>query len=451
MSEASVHDYALRQGASPSLAQRLAERWEPLARALEANAPATRGEAVAVYVPGRIEIVGKHADYVGGTSIVCAAERGMLVLARPRPDTVVRVTDVDRGTQVRYDLAALPTHTVGSWGLYLLAVLRRLTLNFPDAIGGLEATISSDLPSAAGLSSSSALVTACVLAWAHALGLPRSERFRSALPTTVELATYLGCVENGHDFRGLPGERGVGTQGGCQDHVAIVCSEPGKLTRWNYVPTQMAGACALPPDLTFAVVSSGVAARKTGSARDDFNRLAALGAELTRLARAATGRPGTSLVAALMSDADAIDTLRSQLDGGAGRDFTGEELAQRLSHVVRESLVLVPAAWTALQSRDWPAFAEAVASSQESADSLLGNQVPETRELVRLAKANDAIAASAFGAGFGGSVWALVPAARAERFMTSWLEEYRQAFPGRRDRSQGFLTQPGPPAFVLGL
>ena len=39
---------------------------------------------------------------------------------------------------------------------------------------------------------------------------------------------------------------------------------------------------------------------------------------------------------------------------------------------------------------------------------LLGNQVPETIALARAALAHGAFAACSFGAGFGGSVWALV-------------------------------------------
>jgi len=29
-----------------------------------------------IFVPGRIEVLGKHTDYAGGRSLVCATERG---------------------------------------------------------------------------------------------------------------------------------------------------------------------------------------------------------------------------------------------------------------------------------------------------------------------------------------------------------------------------------------
>ena len=32
-----------------------------------------------MFIPGRIEVLGKHTDYCGGSSIVCAIDRGFHV------------------------------------------------------------------------------------------------------------------------------------------------------------------------------------------------------------------------------------------------------------------------------------------------------------------------------------------------------------------------------------
>ena len=75
----------------------------------------------------------------------------------------------------------------------------------------------------------------------------------------------------------------------------------------------------------------------------------------------------------------------------------------------------------------------------------LGNQVEETRALAAAACDTGAIAASSFGAGFGGSVWALVPATDADAFGLAWLADYR-----RRCRTvspsnlEWFIARPGP-------
>ena len=60
-----------------------------------------------------------------------------------------------------------------------------------------------------------------------------------------------------------------------------------------------------------------------------------------------------------------------------------------------------------------------------------------------------AVAASAFGAGFGGSVWAMVQAERAERFRHDWEADYWKQFPERADMAEFFVTLPGPAAIRL--
>ncbi len=82
--------------------------------------------------------------------------------------------------------------------------------------------------------------------------------------------------------------------------------------------------------------------------------------------------------------------------------------------------------------------------SQAGAETLLGNQVPETIALARMARANGADAASAFGAGFGGSVWAMTSAADAHEFAETWRDAYRGAFPAAAASAQFFITRPGP-------
>ena len=46
------------------------------------------------WVPGRIEIFGKHTDYAGGRSLLCAVERGFVMRMALRADPIVRAVDV---------------------------------------------------------------------------------------------------------------------------------------------------------------------------------------------------------------------------------------------------------------------------------------------------------------------------------------------------------------------
>jgi len=72
--------------------------------------------------------------------------------------------------------------------------------------------------------------------------------------------------------------------------------------------------------------------------------------------------------------------------------------------------------------------------------------VPETVALAREARQLGARAASAFGAGFGGSVWALVRQPDVPSFLTAWRARYQEQFPDAAAGASFFETRPGPSA-----
>jgi galactokinase len=90
-----------------------------------------------------------------------------------------------------------------------------------------------------------------------------------------------------------------------------------------------------------------------------------------------------------------------------------------------------------------------VDQSQQAAEKLLGNQIPETSFLARQARKLGAVAASAFGAGFGGSVWALVPEVEAHAFRARWADAYAKEFPVAAKASEVLITHAGPGAIEL--
>ena len=109
-----------------------------------------------------------------------------------------------------------------------------------------------------------------------------------------------------------------------------------------------------------------------------------------------------------------------------------QELLDRFDQFLEESTRLVPTAADQLEHGDLEGFGVTVARSQELAGRLLRNQVPETEALVRTARALGAWAASAFGAGFGGSAWALVEQSRGRGFLDQWQNAYAAACPVSR-------------------
>jgi galactokinase len=404
--------------------------------------PGRRGECLAWFVPGRIEVVGKHTDYGGGRSLVCAIERGLSLVARPRSDDLLAITDVRRASSVV--LSPRDGETPLHWAIYPLTVLRRMTSNFSGPLRGADIAFDSDLPSAAGLSSSSALMVAVLLALARVNALETTAAWRENLHHDEDLAAFAATIENGSGFRGLRGERGVGTEGGSQDHTAILCSAPDRLTQFSYRPTRREGDVVLAPHLTFVVGVSGVRAQKTGRAREDYNRAAQAAAAILERARQITGNAYATLAEAIATGHDAIAALRASL-----ADRT--DLIDRLDQFVEESTAIVPDAALRLAAGDIDGFGRLVDRSQALAERLLRNQVPETIDLARLARTHGALAASAFGAGFGGSVWALIERARAARFVDQWQNAYRGAHPDAAARAAFFLARPGPPAFAVDL
>ena len=150
--------------------------------------------SVMARAPGRIEFIGNHTDYNGGTVLGAAINLGVWVAAGPAPaGTLHFASDSQDGrAAVR---TADPRRQSGAqrWANYPLGVwvtFREFGLKQPD---GLEYLAASNLPVGAGLSSSAAIELASALAY---LGLTGENPPRE---TVVQLGRR---AEN--DFVGVP-------------------------------------------------------------------------------------------------------------------------------------------------------------------------------------------------------------------------------------------------------
>lgn len=392
------------------------------------------------FVPGRIEVFGKHTDYAGGRSLVCAVPRGFAVVAAARDDDVVSVVDVAVSERAVVDAGSTGAHD--GWASYVAVVARRLRHNFPGARLGVDLAFVSDLPRSAGLSSSSALVVAVSSALIRRGRLEERPEWRSAISSDHQLAWYLGCVENGLDFPRLPGTAGVGTLGGSEDHTAILTCRPGHLSENRYAPVVHLDDVRMPAEWTFVVATSGVRADKTGAALERYNRLSRATSVLLSLWNAAQAEPASTLASALHR-AGGPEAWASFIDRANHIEFSRADLTRRLSHFVRED-ARVAAAARAIAASEAVSVATLAADSQREADELLGNQIPETRVLVEEALGAGAWAASSFGAGFGGSVWALTSRDRAAHIGREWVARYR-ARCLHVSGVEWFVSPPGPP------
>jgi galactokinase len=401
------------------------------------------------FVPGRIEFLGKHTDYAGGRSLICAVERGIAMVASPRQDDILRIVDTFDGSCVSAQIHPDVEPPAGHWANYPISVARRTARNFPGPMRGADIAFASDLPPAAGMSSSSALIVAFFSVLSAINDLPQRLEYQCNIHSPEELAGYLGTQENGQSYGTLAGDCGVGTFGGSEDHTAILCCRAGQLSQYSFCPVRFEGAIPLPENYLFAIGASGVAAHKTGQARDLYNRASLRVAAILSLWRAATSGTDATLAAAIASAPDALPRLRGILETSVNQPFSPQNLLDRLQQFVEESQKIVPAVAAALLKGEMTEIGPWIDRSQALAERLLGNQIPETIHLARLARELGAVAASAFGAGFGGSVWALVPRRGAEDFLQSWSEAYLQRFPACANTAEFFLTPAGPSLVML--
>jgi galactokinase len=143
-------------------------------------------------------------------------------------------------------------------------------------------------------------------------------------------------------------------------------------------------------------------------------------------------------VAALNSSPEAGERLERL----AHRTDEAPWLTARLAQFRRETEHVVPGALAAVSAVDGSALGRWAVESQQGAETALRNQVPETSFLARAAMASGAHAASAFGAGFGGAVWAITNATDSEAVLKQWKREYARAFPARASKSEWMTLRP---------
>ena len=127
--------------------------------------------------------------------------------------------------------------------------------------------------------------------------------------------------------------------------------------------------------------------------------------------------------------------LRSLVRQADVAGWSRDALEKRLDHFIRED-ARIPEAIDAFRDANAERLGALAAGSQADAETLLGNQIPETSALARTARELGAFASSSFGAGFGGSIWALIEADRAKEFARRWHPD-------------AFIGTPGPPVLEL--
>jgi galactokinase len=422
--------------AGQELLGKLASRFRPSSRQ-----PVTLG-----FVPGRLEVLGRHTDYAGGHSLVCAIERGFLFAAARNDRGTVRMAGVlSEFEPIEFPAAASLVPSPGSWATYPVTMTQRLAANLGTRgkLAGVDVVFSSTLPVGSGMSGSSALMMMTFLALAEANGLAASRRFRAEIADGEDLAMYLACCENGQSFRGLAGNRGVGTFGGSEDHTAILNGRAGMLSLYQYAPTVHKADLSWPAEHLFVVCFSGVRAEKTKAALDRYNLASRRALDATTACNAAWGTENENL-RGVLDHAEGHHGRRAMIVIERALAGTPRELrlADRVRDFALEDRRYLPEAERALCRRDLRRFGRMIDLSHAASRRYLGNIVPQVDFLQRIAGRLGAHGASGFGAGFGGAMFAVVAESRAAEFTARWEQEYRVAYPRESAEARFFPVAP---------
>jgi galactokinase len=352
-----------------------------------------------------VNLIGEHIDYHGLAVLPMALGRRVQVAYRPRTDRRIRASSAPYGRREFEWSADLTAVSAGDWENYLRAAARAVAGKW-GVLQGVDAAVLSDLPAAAGLASSSALLVAFTLALLDANGC------RASFAELMEV---------------LPeGEQFVGTRGGGMDHAAALASQEGCATLVEFAPLAVRHI-PVPADWSFLVAHSLQTAEKSGAAREEYNlRRQAGDAALARLG--------------LSSYRDALDLAEdaaTRLDAGPQRDSflhtTGE--ARRVRSAVE-----------AMERGDCAGFGKLLVESHASLRDRLRVSCPALDRLVEAAMASGAAGARLTGAGFGGCAVVLCRKLEAAGVRRGIVERY---YAGRRefDESRHLIDAvPGPGA-----
>jgi len=250
-------------------------------RTLEAFADryAPGRDVMVIRSTGRVNLVGTHIDHRGG-SVNPIAIKHMWLVAEPRDDDLVLAKNVEPDAfadeQFRIGDCLPAGEKIQNWDLWChdefekrrhdpsvtwsnyirAAVLYFQRLNTNDegglapALKGMDMMVYGNVPRAAGLSSSSAVVmlAAEAVVRINALGIRREN-----------LAQHCGHAE-----------WYVGTRGGYSDHAAIVFGKPNSLLHITAFPMKIEAA-AIPEGYSFVLANTLIEAKKQASARNAFN------------------------------------------------------------------------------------------------------------------------------------------------------------------------------------
>ncbi|MDH3227276.1 MAG: galactokinase, partial [Thermoleophilia bacterium] len=352
--------------------------------------------------PGRVNLIGEHTDYNDLPVFPIAIQREARVALRPREDGMVVLHSADPAfPSVEFEVfPGIPPEAAGHWGNYVKGPANELARRY--AIWrGFDGVLASDVPVAAGLSSSSAIVTAVGLALAHINEVAVEERSFAELLADAE--RYTGTRGGGMDQT-----ISLGARSGCAAKVAF------NPLRLQHVP--------VPEGWSFVVADTGVTVEKSGPAQKAYNlrrtecedAFEQVVDEVVASSLARTTPTSYPDLLRLLGPEEALTLAEEVLD---------RTLFRRFRHVVSEA-GRVEEAVDRLRSADLTGFGTLMDASHGSLRTDFLMSSAELDELTAIAREGGAVGARLTGAGLGGCIVALADRQTVGTVLETLVGEY---------------------------
>lgn len=330
------------------------------------------------YAPGRIEVLGNHADYNEGTVLSAAINMGHCFCISEANEPGVRLTAGDLGDTTEFDpSSSTPLEQPIQWANYVKGVMYGLR-GKGVVVDRVDCTFLGSIPMGAGLSSSAALEVATAYAILEHAGATLDQ---------TEIARVGQQAE--HDF--------AGCSCGLLDQFFSIFGVHHGLIHSDF-RTLDTFPVKLPDDVVFLMINPHV---KHALAESPYNAR-----------RASCKKAAAELNDLVDYEVKALRDI-SWEDFEANKDRIDPEAALRAAHVVGE-ITRVEKGTQQLANGKLEAFGQLLYVSHESSRTAFENSCDELDLVVEAAREAGALGARLSGGGWGGSAVALVHAGDAD-------------------------------------
>src|SRR5574344_279412 len=354
--------------------------------------------------PARINIIGEHIDYNGGKFFPAAINKYLYVAIRKRNDSTIIYNDYFYPGEYRFSINDdFKFDKANDYANYLNGILSIMKRNNYTISSGFEVLIASNVPSAGGISSSSALECGFAYAVSELFGFGISRK---------EIA--LIGQQSEHEF--------MNVNCGIMDQFIIATAKKNtaelldcNTIEYEYVPLELG-------DYRFIVMNTKKQRRLADSKYNERRSECEKGLKLIQNA-------AVPLDSADFSDSSKIKNLCDLTFENYKKCencLTDEIIKKRIRHCITENERVLKAV-EALKNNDLIKLGKLLYESHESLKNdyeVTGLELDSLKELA--SKQEGCIGARMTGAGFGGCAIAIVKKDKTESFIKNVGSEYKK-------------------------